>query len=342
MKPRILYAVQGTGNGHVARAREIIPILMQWAEVEVFLSGDQSQVSLPGSSIRTSKGLTFIYNKRGGLSLTKTVLKNNLLRVMWEIIRFPVHRYDLIINDFESITAWSGWLKNKPIVGLGHQFALRKGEVPWPTHKDVIGAFILRWYAPVSKSYGFHFQRFGENIFTPVVRSEVRQWEIDDRGFFLAYLPAVGLRETLALLEQTQESWKVFSKEVPAVSKVGSIMLYPIDGKTFSKALASCSGVLTSAGFETPAEALFLGKRLAVVPIQGQFEQWCNAEALKTYHIPVFERWGPAMLPGLLEWIRSAPPQRQLFPDETEAILKEILVQECTPAADSMRHLQAL
>jgi uncharacterized protein (TIGR00661 family) len=342
MRPKILYAVQGTGNGHVARAREIIPILMQWADVEVFLSGDQSQVTLPGTTVKTSKGLTFIYNKRGGLSMTKTLLKNNLFRVVWEVFRFPVHRYDLIINDFEFITAWSGWLKNKPVVGLGHQFALRRGEVPWPAHTDALGALVLRWYAPVSQSVGFHFQAFGPNIHTPVIRSEVRSWEVEDRGFFLAYLPAVGLRETLSILEQTQESWKVFSKEVPAIAKLGSIMVYPIDGKTFSKALATCSGVLTSAGFETPAEALFLGKRLAVVPIQGQFEQWCNAEALKTYAVPVFERWEPSILPGIKQWIQSTPRERIPFPNQTEAILKELVTRECHGIQALLPHWNAL
>jgi uncharacterized protein (TIGR00661 family) len=41
-----------------------------------------------------------------------------------------------------------------------------------------------------------------------------------------------------------------------------------------------CDIVVTAAGFETPAEALVLGKKLVVVPIEGQYEQACNAAAL--------------------------------------------------------------
>ncbi|MFM7329964.1 MAG: glycosyl transferase, partial [Bacteroidota bacterium] len=36
---RILYAIQGTGNGHLARAEEIIPILFSYGKVDLFVSG---------------------------------------------------------------------------------------------------------------------------------------------------------------------------------------------------------------------------------------------------------------------------------------------------------------
>jgi hypothetical protein len=41
---KILYAFQGTGNGHVARAQEIIPILKKYASVDTLISGHQSQL----------------------------------------------------------------------------------------------------------------------------------------------------------------------------------------------------------------------------------------------------------------------------------------------------------
>ena len=35
---KVLYAFQGTGNGHIARAQEIIPILKKYAEVDILIS----------------------------------------------------------------------------------------------------------------------------------------------------------------------------------------------------------------------------------------------------------------------------------------------------------------
>ena len=44
---KILYAIQGTGNGHLSRARDIIPILQKKGEVDILISGIQSDVDLP-------------------------------------------------------------------------------------------------------------------------------------------------------------------------------------------------------------------------------------------------------------------------------------------------------
>ena len=49
----------------------------------------------------------------------------------------------------------------------------------------------------------------------------------------------------------------------------------------FNQSLIHCTGIITGGGFETPAEALHLGKKLMAIPIRGQYEQQCNAAALK-------------------------------------------------------------
>jgi predicted glycosyltransferase len=47
--------------------------------------------------------------------------------------------------------------------------------------------------------------------------------------------------------------------------------------------MAHSMGVITGGGFETPAEAMYLGKKIITIPIKGQYEQYCNAEALKKF-----------------------------------------------------------
>jgi predicted glycosyltransferase len=44
---KILYAIQGTGNGHLSRARDIVPVLMKNHDVEILVSGSQSDVDFP-------------------------------------------------------------------------------------------------------------------------------------------------------------------------------------------------------------------------------------------------------------------------------------------------------
>jgi len=66
---KILYAVQPTGNGHIARAQEIIPILQKYGEVEVIDSGSNAQLS-PGFEINYSfRGISLFYSKSGRKSL---------------------------------------------------------------------------------------------------------------------------------------------------------------------------------------------------------------------------------------------------------------------------------
>ena len=45
--------------------------------------------------------------------------------------------------------------------------------------------------------------------------------------------------------------------------------------------MSSSKGVICNAGFVTPSEALYLGKRLLVIPLNGQYEQHCNVAALE-------------------------------------------------------------
>ena len=41
---KVLYAIQGTGNGHLSRAEEIVPILNKYVDTTVLVSGNQSQI----------------------------------------------------------------------------------------------------------------------------------------------------------------------------------------------------------------------------------------------------------------------------------------------------------
>ena len=75
---KILYAIQGTGNGHISRARDIVPILQKKGDVDILISGIQADVSLPYPVKYTFKGLSFIFGKNGGIDLIKTYKKSNV------------------------------------------------------------------------------------------------------------------------------------------------------------------------------------------------------------------------------------------------------------------------
>jgi len=320
---KILYAIQGTGNGHVARAREIIPILQKFGELDVVLSGDQSEVDLPCEITYQSKGLTFIYNKNGGLSYWKTLLKNNVFKIISEVRSFPVLSYDVVINDFEFISAWACKIRKKRCFGLGHQASFLSPQVPRPEKKDWIGETILKYYAPCTDPIGFHFDHFDDFIEKPVIRSEIREAQITNKGHYTVYLPAYGdenLHHHLAAIGNVE--WQVFSKFCKSAYIKDNVSFFPVSNSKFIESFAACEGILTSAGFESPAEALYMEKKVFVVPIKGQYEQYCNAEAMKTLGIPSAKKLDKSSLSLIENWVYKQKPLKISYPDRTEEIIK--------------------
>lgn len=323
---KILYAIQGTGNGHVARAREIVPLLQKWGEVHVVLSGDQSEVELPFEVHYRTCGLTFIYNRKGGISYWRTLLKNNLWQIGREIKNFPIQQYDYVINDFEFITAWACRLRKKSCTALGHQASFHFTAAPRPARKSFLGEFILKNYAPATRYIGFHFDYFAQGIYKPVIRLEIREAQPQNKGHYTVYLPAIGDEEVYKILRGVDNiSWEVFSKFAERPYQKDNVYFKPIHNEHFLKSFTTCEGILTSAGFETPAEALYLGKKLFVIPIKGQYEQFCNAAALKAINVPQVEKFTLKTLPHIRDWVQHQEPVQVDYPNEIENILEELV-----------------
>jgi uncharacterized protein (TIGR00661 family) len=313
---KILYAIQGTGNGHIARAEDIIPILQQHGELDLFVSGAQADIKLPYHVKYKSKGLSFFFGKSGGVDLVKTIRKNSSQDVYKEVKKFPVEKYDLVINDFEPISAWACRRKQIPCVALSHQCSLLSSKVPMPSHTDLVGEWIIKHYAPANANVGFHFAQFDKNIFTPVIRAKVRNAEIKEKEHYTVYLPAYDDKKLLPLLMKFKHiRWHIFSKHTKKTYHIGKLSVFPINNEDFTISMATSTGVLCGAGFETPAEALYLHKKLMVVPMKKQFEQHFNAEALKQMGVPVLKKVKRKHLDKIEAWLENDTRVSVDYPD---------------------------
>ena len=197
---------------------------------------------------------------------------------------------------------------------------------PKPAYSDLFGEFILQYFAPASKIYGFHFDKYGENIFTPVIRKGIRNTKTSNYGHFTVYLPAYSDEKIIQALSHFNENhWQVFSKQSKKGYNTGNVEVVPIEDNQFIESLAYCEGVLCGAGYETPAEALFLHKKLMVIPITGQFEQQCNAAALQKMGVPVISNLNHTNIPIISKWLKNNYRVISHYPDETEFIIDKIL-----------------
>lgn len=323
---KILYAIQGTGNGHLSRARDIIPVLQENHEVDILISGTQADVELPFPIKYKFKGLSFVFGKKGGIDIFETYKKSSLRTLFREINCLPVQNYDLVINDFEPVSAWACYLKDKGCISLSHQSAVLHKKAPQPKNFDILGKLVLKNYAPTTFEYGFHFKSYDQTIYTPVVRKQVRELQVENKGYYTVYLPAYDDKRILKVLGECRNvQWEVFSKHNKKVIKEKNIVIRPINNDAFIKSMAASEGVLCGAGFETPAEALYLNKKLMVIPMKGQFEQQCNAAALSEMGIPVLKSLKRKHLNKLMNWLQSDRKIAIDYPDNTANIVNKIL-----------------
>ncbi len=333
---RILYAIQGTGNGHLSRAREIIPILQKIADVDILVSGTQADVKLPYHIEYKFKGMSFVFGKNGGIDLPSTYLQLNTRVMMKDIADLPVEDYDLVLNDFEPVSAWACQKKKLPCISLSHQCAVINKHAPKPKQKDIIGKSVLKYYAPCTEYYGFHFEAFDKNIFTPVIRSEVRALIPEEKDHYTVYLPAYDDAGILKVLTRFEDiNWQVFSKHTKKDFSYANVCIQAIENEPFLQSIASAKGVLCGAGFETPAETLFLKKKLAVIPMKTQYEQQCNAATLKQMGVPVFKSLKNKHHPKIAEWIKSKKIVKVDYPDITGQIIHTILKRHASKGSHS-------
>jgi len=322
---KILYAIQGTGNGHISRAREIVPLLQQYGEVDLLISGTQSEVKLSQPVKYQLHGFSFIFGRKGGVHHWETFKTMNLPRFVKDMRQIPLKDYNLIINDFEPVTAWACKMQGLESVGLSHQASFQSQKVPKPKSIDW-AQLVMKYYAPATHYVGFHFNKYDDFIYTPVIRSEIRNLRISNLGHYTVYLPSIDDKLLVPLLQQIPEvQWEIFSKHTHKKYTVKNVRVSPVHNEEFNESLASCAGLFTGGGFEGPAEALFLGKKLLVMPMRFQYEQQCNAYALKQLGFPVIWGSNKNWLPPLKEWVYNPQEHQFEFPDDTAAVIAKVV-----------------
>jgi uncharacterized protein (TIGR00661 family) len=323
---KILFAIQGTGNGHLSRARDIYPELAKYGDVDVLISGIQADVAVPFSVKYRLYGMSFIFGKKGGVDLIDTAAKLRLFRLIKDIREFPVEKYDLVINDFEPVSAWACKLKKLPCISLSHQCAVLHPAAPKPAKGDPMGKLVLEQYAPVTAAYGFHFKAFAPNIFTPVIRREIRDLSPTDEGHYTVYLPSYSDEAIVKHLSQFPNiRWHVFSKHNRSPFITGNVSVSKIDNRAFIESMAACTGVLCGAGFEGPAEAMYLGKKVLVIPMLTQYEQHCNAAGAAAMGATVINTLDEKHYNTIRRWLVNGNPISVDYPDNTADIIAQIM-----------------
>lgn len=332
MPLKIFYAVQATGNGHIARAAELLPYLSKYGTVDVFLSGGNSSLPVDLPVKYRSKGMSLFYTKKGNLDYKKMWQELSLKRIHREAKDLPVEKYDIILNDFESITSVACRLKKKNSTGFGHQASFQSMKTPRPKRKNIAGELILSKYATATNYAGLHFERYDDFILSPVLKKEILDASPQQKDHITIYIPHYSddvIEKHLHAVKDIQ--FHIFSRSVKEETQKNNIHFIPVNNHLFNKSLINCTGIITGGGFETPAEALYLGKKLMCIPIRGQYEQLCNAAAVEKFNVPVIDKISAGFDKHVMQWLQATGPEKLTLHNSTEEIV-EIVIEKALAA----------
>ena len=259
---KILYGIQSTGNGHISRSAKIVnKLIRKGCEVDILFSGKNSQLAFPFPIKYNFTGLTFFYDGSGEISYWKTWKELKIFQ-FFKDLKLNLDDYDLIISDFEPITAWAAKLQNKKCVGISNQCSYLSNKIPRPKEKDFLGESILKWMAPVSTPIGLHFEKYDDFIFTPIIKESLIQLETSDRGHYTVYLPTFDIEHILSEVYKIKSTRFEIFTQVKKPHWIGKCHVMPIKKDAFDESLRNCHGVISTGGFQTSVESLYLGKKL--------------------------------------------------------------------------------
>jgi len=285
---KIFYAIQATGNGHISRAIQLYPYLQKFGKIDFFLSGNNASLNIDLPVKFKSKGCSLHYSKCGGLDYWDIAKNIQPIQMYKDAKSLPLKDYDVVINDFDSITSLACKLQKVNSVQFGHQASFVSDATPRPEKKSLLGEMILKHYAPSPKHIGLHFEKYDSFIHPPIIKDEIVNAEPKNLNHITVYLPSFQkdcLEKAFNKLQDLEFHW--FLNDVIFKHTIGNITYYPVNQKQFNESMINCHGIITGGGFETPAEALHLEKKILSIPIRSHYEQECNAAALKKMGIPV-------------------------------------------------------
>lgn len=327
---RILFGVQGTGNGHLTRARAMAKAFSQIEHVEVdFLISGRRREALFDVEVLSDymwrEGLSFA-TRNGKVSVMDTVSLNPWWQFWRDVRNLDLGKYELVVTDFEPVSAWAAKRSGVPCIGIGRQYAFYDAHPSLPISS--LQRAMVRQFAPVDLPLGTHWQPLTATTLPPIIEPVDAHQQLALEHHYLVYLPFESLNSIQHWLQELAVTaprchFVVFHPDAIAATTVNAQYLAP-SRTAFGHAFAQAVGVITNAGFGTCSEALMAGKKLLVKPLMGQFEQVANAnylasqglaETTTVLNCQVVEQWLTSDICSQLLWQSVAEPLARWLAD---------------------------
>jgi uncharacterized protein (TIGR00661 family) len=315
MEPRsFIFAVQGEGRGHLTQAISVYDMLIRrGCTVHAILVGTPSSRELPEFfrkkipvPVITFQSPHFTTDpKNKSIRFRKTIWNTfRSLRTYQQSLKMigdaiDEYRPDALINFYEPLAGWyMRYLNTKarhgPIrsICIGHQYVYLHPSFVFPVGR-IIDRGLIRWYtkmtarrsdALVALSFYPLPDENGQRlkVLPPLLRKEVFGQPIQHQPFLLAYVLNAGYMQDIIQWHKEHPDTELHcftdSKAVRGKWRYDdTLCFHSLDDMRFLSMMASCQGLVCTAGFESVCEAMYLGKPVMMIPVGGHFEQFCNA-----------------------------------------------------------------
>ncbi|WP_025738625.1 MJ1255/VC2487 family glycosyltransferase [Salinivibrio socompensis] len=339
---KLLYGVQGTGNGHISRARAMARALEPYnVDVDFVFSGrpaDRYFDMAMFGDYRTFTGMSFA-SRNGKIALLDTVKNSHACQLYRDIRELDVTGYDKVISDFEPITAWAARRQGVPSVAISHQAAFSHA-VP-KQGETLTNRLVMRYFAPTDYAIGLHWYHFNQPILPPIIDTDtaVNTTVVQDNAFILVYLPFESLDAVSELLLRFNQAFVCFHPDVSAPTERENLTLMPLGKEIFHAALHRCQGVIANGGFELASEALSMGKKLLVKPLAGQFEQLSNVATLT--QLGLAHSMASLDAASVREWLHAPNIGIIHYPNVAQALAEWLVKGELNQTRSLFHHLWA-
>ena len=333
---RIIYAVAGEGFGHSSRAHLIGQRLIEAGNEIIFAASLKSLEYLQqyfGDRVKPGFGLSFAYHK-GKVKTVRTVKKNLLkvpsaVRESKELLKkhFRDFEPDIVLTDFEPVTAWWAFVKRVPFVSIDNEHLLTVCKLEHK-RKNLYPRFTS---FVVTKSYYFGADKYIVlNFFKaplktakaclapPIIRPEVMQLKAIDSGTIVFYTTTAYGKERLIRKFGAFPGRQFIIYGFDVDEQIRNCTFKKRSTEGFLDDLASCSGVISSAGFSLISECLYLKKKMLLLPIPGQYEQIINAQYVEKFGLGISaDRLKGPVIKHFLETLEKpfSSDERILWPD---------------------------
>jgi uncharacterized protein (TIGR00661 family) len=276
---KILYGVQGTGQGHISRARAMALALREWPVEVTWLFSGRDRDALFDMAVfgnfEYRRGLTFS-TLAGRIQHWATLRGNSLSSFLRDARELDLTGYDLVVSDYEPVVSRAARQQGRRVIGIGHQYAF--GSDTPTAGASWLQRQIMQRFAPVDVPLGLHWHRYAENILPPIL--DLPDIPVEHGKHLLVYLPFEEQDAVTAILQAFPQQRFVQYSATLSDEERGNVSRRRADVNGFKRHLAGCCGVICNSGFELISECLQWRKPVLTKPLDGQMEQHSNALAL--------------------------------------------------------------